>query len=318
VTDHTDHGSGDHSHRHHRHHHDHHSGERTLVISLGLTLLFAVVEAVGGWLAGSLALISDAGHMASDALALGLAAIANWISRQPPSARHTYGLARAEVIAASLNGLLMLCITAWICYEALGRLRDPEPVVGSAVIVIAGLGLAVNLFVARMLSQGGHDLNSRAALLHVLGDILGSVAALVAGGVIYFTGWLPIDPLLSLLVAGLVLASTVRLLRDALNVLMEAVPAGIELETVGNSIARVEGVLSVHDLHIWTLATGKVALSAHIELVSLAAWPALLKRLQIKLHDDFDIDHVTLQPEIVPILAPRDGKVIRIHEKQLR
>ncbi|HVK53995.1 MAG TPA: cation diffusion facilitator family transporter [Burkholderiales bacterium] len=306
-----------HSHDHdHHHHHHHNSSERALIISLVLTLLFAVAEVFGGWLSGSLALISDAGHMVSDAFALGLAAIAAWISRRPPSPRHTFGLARAEVIAASLNGLLMLGVVGWICYEALDRLYNPQPVQGLAVMAIAGLGLAVNLLVARILSKGSHDMNSRAALLHVLGDILGSVAALVAGAVIYVTDWLPIDPLLSLLVAGLVLSSTVRLLRDALNVLMEAVPASIELEIVGTSMAKVEGVVNVHDLHIWTLATGKIALSAHIELASLAAWPSLLKRLQTMLHESFDIDHVTLQPEITPFLSPRDGKVIQIHERQ--
>ncbi len=286
------------------------------MISFCITLLFAFVEAIGGWWSGSLALVSDAGHMASDAFALGLAGVANWIGRRPPSTRHSYGLARAEVIAATINGLLMLGVISWICYEALHRLQNPQPVAGGAVAAIAALGLAVNLFVARTLSHGPHDLNSRAALLHVIGDILGSVAALVAGAVIYFTGWFPIDPLLSLLVAGLVLSSTVSLLRDALNVLMEAVPAGIELEAVGKAIASVENVHNVHDLHIWTLATGKVALSAHIELPSLAAWPALLKRLQTMLHKEFDIDHVTLQPEVLPILTPRGGKVIRIHERQ--
>ncbi len=310
----------DHPHRARRHfgcHDDRHDyyGERALLVSMGVTLLFVFVEAVGGWLTGSLALLSDAGHMASDALALALATVASWIARRPPSARHSYGLARAEVIAASLNGLLMLFVIAWICYEALGRLRHPQPVAGGAVMVIAALGLAVNVFVAHTLSHGAQDLNTRAALLHVLGDLLGSVAALAAGAVIYFTGWLAIDPLLSLLVAGLVLASTVRLLRDAINVLMEAVPAGLELERVGRAMARVEGVTRVHDLHIWTLATGTVALSAHIELNSLAAWPALLKRLQTMLQDDFDIDHITLQPEILPVLAPRDGKVILIHRK---
>lgn len=309
-------------HSQHAHGHDHHhpaiqSGQRALLISLVATLLFAVVEVAGGWFSGSLALISDAGHMVSDAFALGLATAASWLARRPPSARHTYGLARAEVIAASLNGLLMLLVIAWICYEAFVRLQNPQPVAGGVVMGIAGIGLAINLFVARTLSHGAHDLNSRAALIHVLGDLLGSVAALVAGAVIYFTGWLPIDPLLSLLVAGLVLASTVRLLREALNVLMEAVPAGLELERVGQAMAAVQGVSGVHDLHIWTLASGTVALSAHVVLSRLEAWPALLKRLQAMLHDEFEIDHVTLQPEIVPILVPRKGKgkVIPIHQK---
>lgn len=286
-----------------------------MLISLVATLVFAVVEVAGGWFSGSLALVSDAGHMVSDAFALGLAAVAAWLARRPPSARHSYGLARAEVIAASINGLLMLLVIAWISYEALDRLRNPQPVAGGMVMVIAAIGLAINLFVARTLSHGAHDLNSRAALIHVLGDLLGSVAALASGAVIYFTGWLPIDPLLSLLVAGLVLASTVRLLRDALNVLMEAVPAGLELDRVGRAMAGVQGVTGVHDLHIWTLASGNVALSAHVVMPRLEAWPALLKRMQVMLHEDFDIDHVTLQPEIVLVLAPRKGKVIPIHHK---
>lgn len=288
------------------------------MMSFAMTAIFAIVEVLGGWMSGSLALISDAGHMASDAVALGLAATASWLSRRPPSSRHTYGFVRSEIIAASLNGLLMLAVVAWICYEALDRLRDPQPVQGMTVMLIAGLGLVVNVAVARMLSQGSDDMNSRAALLHVVGDILGSVAALGTGIVVYFTGWLPIDPLLSLLVAGLVLASTVGLLRDALNVLMEAVPTGIQLETVGRAMIAVDGVIGVHDLHIWTLATGKIALSAHIDLTSLPAWPMLLKRLQAVLHDRFDIDHVTLQPEIIPVAAPPDGKVIRIHERHSR
>jgi cobalt-zinc-cadmium efflux system protein len=253
--------------------------------------------------------------MVSDSVALGLAAVASWIGRRPPSSRHTYGLARSEVIAASLNGLLMLAVVAWICREALDRLHNPQPVQGMMVMLIAALGLAVNLFVARILSHGSDDLNSRAALLHVLGDILGSVAALIAGVVIYFTGWLPIDPLLSLLVAGLVLASTVNLLRDALNVLMEAVPEDIEVEAVGRAMVGVEGIAGVHDLHIWTLATGKIALSAHVDLVSLASWPVLLKRLQAVLRDRFNIEHVTLQPEIIPVVVPPTGKVIPIHER---
>lgn len=305
-----------HDHAHAAHHHvSASSGQRALLISLVATLVFAIVEVAGGWFSGSLALVSDAGHMVSDAFALGLAAVAAWLARRPPSARHSYGLARAEVIAASINGLLMLLVIAWISYEALDRLRNPQPVAGGMVMVIAAIGLAINLFVARTLSHGAHDLNSRAALIHVLGDLLGSVAALASGAVIYFTGWLPIDPLLSLLVAGLVLASTVRLLRDALNVLMEAVPAGLELDRVGRAMAGVQGVTGVHDLHIWTLASGNVALSAHVVMPRLEAWPALLKRMQVMLHEDFDIDHVTLQPEIVPVLAPRKGKVIPIHHK---
>lgn len=317
--------TGAHEHRHHHtdaaHAHrygggTHASPQHALLTALIVIGGFAIVELIGGWLSGSLALISDAGHMASDAVALALATVAAWIARMPPSQRHSYGLARAEVIAASLNGLLMLGVIVWICYEAVQRLQNPQPVAGGAVMAIAGLGLLINLFVAHSLSHGAHDMNSRAALLHVLGDLLGSVAALAAGVIVYFTGWLPIDPLLSLLVAGLVMASTLRLLRDTLNVLMEAVPAGLELERVGQAMARIEGVARVHDLHIWTLASGTVALSAHIEMTSMKTWPALLRRMQAMLRDEFDIDHATLQPEIVPALGPRTGKVIPIRERR--
>ena len=223
------------------------ANSRILLSALALTLGFALVEVVGGWLSGSLALISDAGHMLSDTVALGLAAFAGWIARRPPSTRHSYGFVRAEVIAASLNGLLMVAVIVWISYEAFLRLRDPQQVAGGTVMIIAFIGLVVNVVVARMLSHGGHDLNTRAAFLHVLGDLLGSVAALTAGAVVYFTGWLPIDPLLSLLVAGLILASTVRLLRDALHVLMEGVPAGLDFDAIGNEMARLNGVRGVHD-----------------------------------------------------------------------
>jgi cobalt-zinc-cadmium efflux system protein len=253
--------------------------------------------------------------MLSDTAALALATFAGWIARRPPSTRHSYGLVRAEVIAASLNGLLMVLVIAWIGYEAFLRLSVPQPVAGGTVMVIAGIGLAINLIVAKILSHGGHDLNTRAALLHVLGDLLGSVAALAAGAVVYFTGWLPIDPLLSLLVAGLILASTVRLLRDALHVLMEGVPVGLDFDAIGNEMARVEGVRGVHDLHVWTLGTGKPALSAHVELTSLRAWPDVLRRTREMLQQRFGIEHVTLQPEVVPSRTPPQGKVIPIHER---
>ena len=301
-----------------RHDHDHHevsANSGILLSALALTLGYALVEVIGGWLSGSLALISDAGHMLSDTVALGLAAFAGWIARRPPSTRHSYGFVRAEVIAASLNGLLMVAVIVWIGYEAFLRLRDPQQVAGGTVMVIASIGLAVNILVARTLSHGGHDLNTRAAFLHVLGDLLGSVAALAAGAVVYFTGWLPIDPLLSLLVAGLILASTVRLLRDALHVLMEGVPAGLDFDAIGNEMARLNGIRGVHDLHIWTLGTGKPALSAHVELSSLRAWPEVLRCTREMLHERFNIEHVTLQPEVVPSLTPPQGKVITIHER---
>lgn len=294
----------DHAHPHeHVHAHGHHLGW-ALIFTLG----FALVEAVGGWWSGSLALLSDAGHMVTDSFSLGLAAFAAWIARRPPSARHTYGFVRAEILAALINGLLMLGVILFIVIEAVERLRAPQPVAGGWVMAIAAIGLGVNLVVAWVLSRGGEGLNTRAALLHVLGDLLGSVAALLAGGIIFFTGWTPADPILSLVVVALILVSTVRLLKEAMHVLMEGVPPTLNLEEVGRAMAQVAGVSSVHDLHIWTLSSGRIALSAHVDLADLAGWPAILAELRNLLHERFDIGHVTLQPEV--LLPPRGGVTV--------
>ncbi|RMD71268.1 MAG: cation transporter [Gammaproteobacteria bacterium] len=281
--------------------------------ALGLTLSFAFIEALGGWWAGSLALISDAGHMVTDATALGLAALAAWIARRPPSPRHSYGLGRAEVLAALLNALFMLALVAGITVAAIRRLQHPQPVMGEAVMAIAALGLAINLAVAWTLSRGEQTLNVRAALLHVLADLWGSVAALLSGAIIYFTGWTPIDPLLSFLICLLILYSSLKLLREAVHVLMEGVPLHIDLAQVGRAMAGVEGVLSVHDLHIWSLSSGKVALSAHVVLDDLSRWPRLLPRLQNLLRERFGIDHVTLQPEPLRPSLRESAETMAIH-----
>jgi len=286
------HASGHHEHAHHP---SHAGGLRW---ALALTLAFALVEALGGWWAGSLALLGDAGHMFSDSVALGIAGIAAWVGRRPPSARHSYGLMRAEVIAALLNGLLMLAVVTGIVVEAIQRIQQPRPVAGLTVVAIASAGLVINVVVALALSRGERDMNTRAALLHVMGDLLGSVAALIAGAVIYYTGWAPIDPILSLVICALILYSTLRLLRDALHVLMEGVPPHLDLHVVGRSLAGVAGVVSVHDLHIWMLSSGMPALSAHVVLRDMSRWSTILDELRDLLHRRYAIDHVTLQPEI--------------------
>jgi len=309
--------TSDHHHHHGDGHHDHHhhriESGNPLRWALILTLGFAIVEAAGGAWSGSLALISDAGHMFSDAIALGLAAFAAWIAKRPPSARHSYGFVRAEIIAALVNGGLMLLVIIGIVVEAVIRLREPQPVAGGAVMVIAVIGLVINIIVAFVLSREAHNLNSRAALLHVIGDLLGSIAAIIAGAVIYFTGWMPIDPILSLVGAGLILFSTINLLREALHVLMEGVPLNLRLEEVGQAMAQINGVQSVHDLHIWNLSSGQVALSAHIELDSLALWQNILTDLRKKLHDQYDIEHVTLQPEVAQLIKQPYKADISIH-----
>ncbi|MGH8337213.1 MAG: cation diffusion facilitator family transporter [Gammaproteobacteria bacterium] len=285
-----------HDHSHPLHPGDPH-GRRPFVYALLLTLGFAAVEAIAGGWANSLALLGDAGHMATDGIALGIAALAAWVALKPASARHTYGFGRAEVIAALLNTLFMLLIVAAIVVEAIMRFRHPPTVHAPVVIAIGVLGLIVNIVIYKVLQRSEASLNMRAALLHVLGDMLGSLAALVSGIVIFFTGWLPIDPLLSLFIAVLIMISSLRLLRDASRVLLEGVPRGLNLAEIGHSMARVDGVRSVHDLHVWSLSSNEVSLSAHIVIDEMGAWQGVLYRLQNHLHQDYGIAHATLQPE---------------------
>lgn len=280
--------------------HHHPSRDRrkpAFIAALAITLGYALVELAGGVWSGSLALISDAGHMFSDALALGLAAIAAWLAQRPAGLRHSYGWARAEVIGAMLNCLIMLGIVVVLVVEAIQRLLAPQPVIAGGVMLIALVGLIVNGIVAFMLSRSGHNMNARAALIHVMGDLLSSLAALAAGAVIVVTGWIVVDPILSLVISGLILMTTWRLLRDTLHVLMEGVPASIDLTAIGKTLAEVRDVIAVHDLHVWSITPENVALSAHLEINSMAAWPEILQASRIVLHDRFGIEHVTLQPE---------------------
>ncbi|MFL9710076.1 cation diffusion facilitator family transporter [Methylobacillus sp. Pita1] len=285
------------AHHHHDHSHAQGGGQPSLLLPLLLIAGFAVVEAVGGWWTGSLALLSDAGHMVSDAFALALAWLGGWIARKPATRKHNFGLVRAEVIVALLNALLMLAVIAGIAYEAVQRLADPRPVQGGEVILIAFVGMLVNIVVALILHKGHSSLNSRAALLHVLGDLLGSVVAIVAGAVIYFTGWMPIDPILSIFISVLILVSTLRLLGEVLHVLMEGVPPHIDIQAVEHAMTVSDKVQGVHHLHIWSLSSEKTALSAHIVLEDMQDWHEVLNNLGHMLHDRFNIEHVTLQPE---------------------
>lgn len=285
-------------HHHHGHGHAHyHGGSRGLLWGLAITLGFAAVEAGGGWWAGSLALLSDAAHMLSDATALGLAALAAHFARRPPSPRHSYGMLRAEVLAALFNGVLMLLLVFGIGWHALDRLREPAPVAGTTVIAIAAAGMIVNLFIIWLLQRGEQNLNVRGAMIHVIGDLLGSFAALASGVIIHLTGWFPADPLLSFLICGLILYSCLRLLRDVLHVIMEGVPRHLELPAVGLAMAAVPGVRQVHDLHIWTVASGMNVLSAHVVIDDMTRWEAVLEELRRLLHERYDLEHVTLQPE---------------------
>lgn len=287
---------------HHHHHHDHHhhrpQAGSALGVAAALTLVFAGLEALGGWWTGSLALLSDAGHMLTDGAALALGAFAAWMARRPPSARHSYGLGRAEIFAALVNAVTMLAIVGALAYEAMARLQDPDPAIkGGWAALIALAGLALNLVLLRRLAPHGHDMNARAAMLHVMGDALGSVAALVSGLVVALSGWTPADPIASLVIGTLIAVSAVRLTRESVHALMEGVPRGLSMEAIGREMAAVEGVHSVHDLHVWALSGSRTALSAHVVVESMADWHLTLDALQRRLHLRFGIDHVTLQPE---------------------
>lgn len=287
----------DKTHNHTHDHHPKHGHKNALLWPLLITLGFAFVEALGGWFTGSLALLGDAGHMFSDSAALGLAWLGAWIASKPASHRYSFGLMRAEVIVALLNGLIMLGVVAFIVFEAIQRLYAPQAVLGGEVMLIALIGLMVNVFVARQLHQHQDNINNRAALLHVMGDLLGSVAAIAAGAVIYFTGWMPIDPILSIFISVLILIATVNLLRQALGVLMESVPPHIEIATVSQALSALPEVQEVHSVHIWALSSEVTALSAHVVLDDMQDWRKVLEDMRTLLHERFTIDHVTLQPE---------------------
>jgi cobalt-zinc-cadmium efflux system protein len=288
----------DHAHPHSHEGHSHRAqGQGHYWLALVVTLGFAAIEACAGWSAHSLALLGDAGHMATDGIALGIAGLAALVAQRPASERHSYGLGRVEVIAAIFNTLFMLLIVALIFIEALARLRHPAEVQAPLVMLMGALGLAANFLIYKVLEGGESSLNLRASLLHVLGDVLGSVAALAAGALIYLTGWLAADPLLSLFIGVLILLSSLKLLGDATHVLLEGVPAGMDLAAIGRSMAAVDGVGSVHDLHIWSVSSGEVSLSAHVVIEELGQWEAVYRGLCDHLHDAYGISHITLQPE---------------------
>lgn len=308
-----DHAGHDHAGRDHTGHGHAHAAAplRALAIAFAITAGFALVEGVGGWIAGSLALMSDAGHMITDAAALGVAMFAQKVAQRPPSPRASYGYARAEVLAAFVNALVMMLIVVAIIAEAIHRLANPSPVAGGMVLAIALVGLAVNVVAAMVLARQQSSLNTRAALLHVMGDLLGSIAAIVAGAVIATTGWLPIDPILSIVISLLILRSTWRLLRQSSAVLMEGVPAHLDYAEIGSALSQLPGVTNVHDLHVWHMGSEDVALSAHVAIGEGVEWPRTLGAAQRMLRERFAITHVTLQPDW-PLVAPGGRRVIPV------
>lgn len=260
-----------------------------------------VVEAVGGLLTGSLALISDAGHMLSDAGALALAVLANWYAARPPTLQRTYGFYRAEILAAFVNGLALVGISAFVIYEAWRRLQQPPEIKTLPMLAVAAVGLTINLFGLSMLYGGRQtNLNVRAALLHVLGDAVSSVGVMVGAVLMHLTGIYIFDPILSALISVGIVISAWQLLRHAGDILMESVPSGIDLMKVREAILSVPDVLSVHDLHIWTLATGFVAFSGHVVVdpsVGVEGCQERLLQIREILREGFGIAHSTVQLE---------------------
>src|SRR3990172_3982560 len=267
-----------------------------LTLVLGLTALYMIAEGVGGWWTGSLALLADAGHMLTDVAALGLALMAVWFGGRPATSSKTFGYYRLEIIAALVNGVALVVISMLIFYEAYQRWFAPPPVRSNVMILVATGGLAVNLLCARIL-HGRHevDLNLRGAWLHVIGDAFGSIAAIIAGVLMSIYGWYMADPLFSMVIALLIIWSSWALIRESTNVLLEGPPAHINLAAVEDLILQTAGVDDVHDLHVWTITSGREALSAHVIHSHEISPSELLRELRGKLHDQFFVYHLTIQ-----------------------
>jgi cobalt-zinc-cadmium efflux system protein len=278
-------------------------GSRAIAIALGLVLGFAAVEVVAGLAAGSLALLADAAHMLSDALSLGLALFAAWLALRPATPERSFGWRRAEVLAALANALALVVLGGWILYAAIVRLSDPPAVEGGWVLAAGAAGLIVNLAALRVLRGAGSGLNVRAASLHVLADLLSSIGVVTAGAVVLLTGWEYADPLAGLLIGLLVLASTVGVLRESLGVLLEGTPEGLDARAIGTAMASFEGVVDVHDLHVWTITSGFPALSAHVLVRPDADCHAIRRELEVLLRERFELTHTTLQVEHAPGLV---------------
>jgi len=272
--------------------------EKPLWWALGLTGSFLVAEAVGAFVTGSLALLSDAAHMATDTLGLMIALLAVRLSRRPPDARRTYGYARLEALGAVANGVLLIAVGVYILWEAVERFSTPRAVGETGMLVIATLGLVVNLIAMRLLRAGaGESLNVKGAYLEVWSDMLGSAAVIVGALAIGWTGWQWIDPVIAVLIGLWVLPRTWMLLREALNVLLEGVPKGVDLAAVRQALCSRHGVVDVHDLHVWALASSTPALTAHVVTAAGVDNDRLRREIATQLHEQFGIDHVTLQFE---------------------
>lgn len=288
----------DHSHGHHVHGPT--SGTR-LWVSLAVTLLFCCGEGAAGWVSHSLALLSDAGHNVSDAVALGLAAYAVAAMKRPAAGRHTYGHIRISTLTALFNSTTLVLIAVGIAVEAVVRFRHPQPIAGTLMIWVAAASVLMNTVIALALAgDARHSLNSRAAFVHMAGDALSAVAVVLAGVLVRYTGWLYADPVVSLLIAAFIFWTAIGIVRDASDVLMEKAPRNLDPELLAARIGSIEPVCGVHDVHVWTVGEGRDLLSCHVALpanYSLLETTAVVAKISVMLHDDFGIEHSTIQPE---------------------
>lgn len=263
-----------------------------------MTAVFMVVELIGGLISNSLALVADAAHMLTDVGALGLSLFVLWFSRRPARPERSYGYLRLEILAAFVNGVTLVVIAFTIFWQAYQRMLTPEDVEGGLMMVVAIAGLAVNVVAARMLHSSAHEnLNLRGAYLHVLGDLVGSVGAIIAAIIILLAGWTLADPIISIIVGLLILVSSWKLVRESVDILLESTPAHINLTELRDTIDEIPGVNDVHDLHVWTVTSGYLAMSGHAVVRSVDESQRILKEIHQRMHDRFGIQHVTVQLE---------------------
>jgi len=296
-----DHSAHDHGHScdgglFHHHHHEVVDYNRAFAIGTTLNIVFVVIEATYGWIAGSIALIADAGHNLSDVLGLLLAWGALYLSRKPASERKTYGLRRITIMASLTSAVLLLVALGAIAWEAIERLAEPQPVAGMTVIVVAAIGVVINTATALLFVKGQHDLNIKSAYLHMAADAAVSLGVVIAGVAILLTGWLWLDPILSLAIVAIVLIGTWHLLRDSLNLSIDGVPAGIDLKEIRAYLTGLPGVERIHDLHVWALSTTQTALTVHL-ITATPVGNRFLEQIQKDLQERFSIDHATIQVE---------------------
>jgi cobalt-zinc-cadmium efflux system protein len=310
--------SAEHNHEH-GHVHGHGNNRQRLIVVLALTIIYMFAEVAGGFLTNSLALLSDAGHMLADVAAIALALLALWFAARPVTPRKTYGYYRMEILAALANGVALVVIALLIFYEAFQRINNPDTikVEGFELTLIAIGGLIINGISAWLLhSASESNLNVRGAFLHVIGDALGSVGAITAGVLIWKWGWTIADPIISVAMCLLIIYSSWQLIRESVNILLEGTPSHINIRAVVDAMHEIPEVTDVHDLHVWTISSGKEALSAHVTIKQDASYRETLEALQAQLQKEFNIGHVTLQLESSDEHEVGTGKLYQIARKK--